>query len=274
VVVAGIRIYPVKSLGGVDVERAEVEPWGLRHDRRWALTDPDGLLLTAREQHTMLSVTAVPFADGSIELRRNRASLRVEPPVDGEPMPLSISRLDTVRHAGNDADAFLSEALRRPVRLGWLDDPRRRSVSAEHGGLPGDTVNLNDTAPLLVTTDASLRRLNDWIVEEAVEHGEEPPEALPMIRFRPNVIVAGCDQPFAEDDWSELRIGEVPFRFSEHCDRCVLTTIDPETLVGGKEPLRTLARHRRWAGKAWFGARFVPRATGVIGVGDAIGAAG
>ena len=54
------------------------------------------------------------------------------------------------------------------------------------------------------------------------------------------------------------------------CDRCVMTTIDPVTLAGGKEPIRTLARHRRWAGKTWFGIRLAPRSTGVISVGDQV----
>ena len=34
-VLASIRIFPVKSLRGVSVEQALVEPWGLRGDRRW-----------------------------------------------------------------------------------------------------------------------------------------------------------------------------------------------------------------------------------------------
>jgi len=54
------------------------------------------------------------------------------------------------------------------------------------------------------------------------------------------------------------------------CDRCVMTTIDPITLVGGKEPIRTLARHRRWDRKTWFGTRLVPLGTGTISVSDAI----
>ena len=67
-----------------------------------------------------------------------------------------------------------------------------------------------------------------------------------------------------------LGIGEAEFRFSESCDRCVMTTIDPKTLEGGKEPLRTLAKHRQWGHKTWFGIRLVPLSTGTIRVGDAV----
>jgi uncharacterized protein len=59
-VLASVHIYPVKSLGGVDVDEAYVEPWGLRDDRRWLVLNPDGTVLTAREQHRMLGVTARP----------------------------------------------------------------------------------------------------------------------------------------------------------------------------------------------------------------------
>src|SRR5262249_7788963 len=100
--------------------------------------------------------------------------------------------------------------------------------------------------------------------------GEPPPPALVMTRFRPSVVVEGPDAPFAEDDWKAVRIGSVEFRFAEHCDRCVLTTVDPQTRGAGKEPLRPLAKHRRWAGKTWFGIRIVPVTTGRIQVGDPV----
>jgi len=67
-----------------------------------------------------------------------------------------------------------------------------------------------------------------------------------------------------------VRIGEVPFRAVKLCDRCVLTTIDPDTLAKGKEPIRTLSRHRRWDGKVWFAVNLIPDGTGTIRVGDPV----
>ena len=92
-------------------------------------------------------------------------------------------------------------------------------------------------------------------------------------RFRPNVVVAG-GEPFAEDAWSSVRIGDVPFRATMVCDRCVMTTIDRDDLRTGKEPIRTLARHRRWDGATWFGIRLTPvlplAAGATIRVGDPV----
>jgi hypothetical protein len=50
VVVSAIGVYPVKSLAGRWVETATVEWWGLRGDRRWLALNPDGSVLTARDE--------------------------------------------------------------------------------------------------------------------------------------------------------------------------------------------------------------------------------
>ena len=38
----------------------------------------------------------------------------------------------------------------------------------------------------------------------------------------------------------------------------------------GKEPIRTLSRHRRWDGKTWFAVNLVPETTGTVNVGDEV----
>ena len=97
-----------------------------------------------------------------------------------------------------------------------------------------------------------------------------------MLRFRPNVVVDGePGEPFAEDAWPFVRLGDVRFRVNGVCDRCVMTTIDPVSLARGKEPIRTLAKHRKWDGKTWFGVWLIPDlaaspADAVVAVGDAV----
>src|SRR5690242_4233163 len=140
-----INIFPVKSLAGIPTREADVEPWGLRHDRRWLVLDLDGTVLTARAERRMLGVTATPAEDGAIVLTaRDGSTLRVGTPATGEVVPTSLSRLESVRGAGSEADDWLSDRLGRPVRLCWLDDPNRRTVSQAHGGRPGEPLNLAD----------------------------------------------------------------------------------------------------------------------------------
>jgi len=261
--VESIHIYPVKATGPVDLASAQVELAGLRDDRRWAVVDPQGARLNATTHDRLLTVTATPDASGALTLTApGQASLVVAVPHDGREVAVDVTRLATMLDAGNDGAGWFSQVLGEPVRLVWQDDPARRPISEAHGGLGAEPLSLADTGPLLLTTTSSLAQLEAWIAEE------QEPQEIVMRRFRSNVVVDGSDIPFAEDDWRGIQIGDVPYRFAEHCDRCVVTTIDPITLAHGKEPIRTLARHRKWSGKTWFGIRIVPLATGKLSVGD------
>ncbi|GAB3876500.1 MOSC domain-containing protein [Terrabacter terrigena] len=272
--VTALTTYPVKSLAGVDVDEAQVEEVGLRGDRRWAVVDPAGDKVTAREEHALLGLCAEPADDGGVRLTGpDGAELHVAAPRHAEPVAVSFSGQDRARPAGVEADAWLSARIGRPLHLVWQDDETHRPVRPEMGGRDGDRNSLSDAAPLHVTSESSLARLNDWLLETSTEHGEQPAAPLGHDRWRPNVVVGG-GEPFAEDAWRSVRIGDVPFRATMICDRCVMTTIDRADLRSAKEPIRTLARHRRWDGATWFGIRLTPvlplasRAT--IRVGDPV----
>jgi uncharacterized protein YcbX len=94
-----------------------------------------------------------------------------------------------------------------------------------------------------------------------------------MERFRPNIVISGCE-PFAEDGYARVRIGEISFRGPKRCDRCVITTVDPLTGERGREPLRTLAKYRLADQKVWFGMNLIHDQTGVLRVGDAVAPSG
>jgi hypothetical protein len=97
--------------------------------------------------------------------------------------------------------------------------------------------------------------------------------ALPMNRFRPNIVVAGCE-PYAEDLLRRFRIGSVVFRGAKPCLRCIVTAADQLTGERGKEPLRTLAGYRRdphAPTEVMFGYNLVNETkSGVLRVGDAV----
>jgi uncharacterized protein YcbX len=277
---SSLHLYPIKSTRGLERDAAVVEPWGLEHDRRWMVVDEAGQNITARTEQALFTITATPGRDGGLVLTApDRPALRVPAPLSGEPVPVGLSRLDRALSAGAAADAWVSAVLSRAARLVWLDDPRKREVGAHHGGTTTDVMNLADAGPLLLTSTASLGQLNDWIIADlegrSGQGGGEPnPEPLPMMRFRPNVVIdadhAGELRPFAEDSWATVRIGDIRFRTGELCDRCVMTTVDHLTLARGKEPIRTLARHHRWDGSTWFGSRLIPVTVGTIRVGDPV----
>lgn len=283
--VTQLRIYPVKSLGGGLVDESLVQPWGLAGDRRWALVDDAGDILTAREVHGLLALRAAIVDDETIRITApSGESILVDTPLGLGPVPVSLSRQVFAAPADEDVNQWLSRQVGRRVRLVWQEDPIVRSISGAQGGMPGDLLSFADAGPLLLTSEASLAQLNAWVAEDVdtpdvpeldpddlsdEAPGDHGPEPLDMLRFRPNVVIDG-DVPFAEDTWATVRIGEVELRTTMVCDRCVMTTIDPVTLAGGKEPIRTLARHRRWDRKTWFGTRLVALGGGSIRVGDEI----
>lgn len=263
---SGINRFPIKSCRGQSLQRATVEPWGLHGDRRWMVVDEAGSAITAREEHSLFLVRP-EIVEGGLSLTRDGAApLTVATPagaqlreVDVHGTPLLASLADDTAHA------WFSEAIGRPATLVYLDDPTRRPTNPLRT-LPSDRVSLADGYPLLLTTNASLAALNDLIAAGPSSHAGP----LPMIRFRPNVVVSGADA-WVEDDWRRVRIGAAEFRAVKGCDRCVMTTLDPDTGEGGHEPTATLARHRRWDGQTWFGINLVPDTHGVtIGLGDEV----
>jgi hypothetical protein len=260
--------YPVKSCRGQQLATAAVEPWGLAGDRRWMIVDPSGEVVTAREHPRLLLVT--PFlGDGAIRLTGPAMpDLTVPVPPGDDLIPVRVWDSKVLAApADGAADAWLSEVAGEPVRLVYLDDPTRRPTNPRYSR-DGDRVSFADGYPLLLTTESSLAELNEQIAAGPLA-AEGP---MPMRRFRPSVVVVGAEA-WAEDGWRLLQIGDVVFRAVKGCDRCVLTTIDPDTAAKGKEPIATLARSRRWDGKVWFGINLIPdspRNAGSISVGDPV----
>ena len=257
--IAGLAIYPVKGLRGVQLHHARVERCGLEHDRRWAIAGPDGKALTQRNLPAMARIDAVPGGDtlrleaaghGGVNATPGRACLAVD--VWGARVP--------VRAAAPDASAWLSRVLGTACTLAYMADPTARPVTPDLAR-PGDVVSLADGFPLLVTTAASLHDLNRRLGTP-----------VPMNRFRPNLVIDGADA-WAEDGWRQLAAGPVTLRLASPCSRCKVITLDQQTGANPArtEPLRTLGTfHRDDAGRITFGWNAVPEALGTIAVGEGI----
>jgi len=89
-----------------------------------------------------------------------------------------------------------------------------------------------------------------------------------MDRFRPNIVIQGC-KPGQEDTMKQIKIADVIFDLVKPCIRCVVTTIDPETLEAGKEPLKMLSK-QKVDGKVVFGQHVLALAEGHVKIGDEI----
>jgi len=263
--VSALWRYPMKSARGQRLAAATIERLGIAGDRRWMVVDETGRCVTAREVPRLLLIEPSLEDDGIRLAAAGHGEIRVpDPTARAEVQVHSSVRLDAGA-AGAAANAWLRQVLGVEVRLVHADAATRRPLNPAFTR-PEDSTAFADAFPALMITEASLERVNDWIAEGPLA-AEGP---LDMRRFRPNIVVAGGDA-FDEDRWRRLRIGAVTFRSPKGSDRCVITTTDPDTAARGKEPIASLARHRRWDGATWFGMNLVPDAVGAeIRVGDEV----
>src|SRR5581483_373112 len=146
---------------------ATVEPWGLAGDRRWMIVDGDGRFVTGRE-HPRLVLIRPAIGAGFLRLAfpgLPELTVPVPGPGAGGLMPVTVwaSRLDATV-ASQEAGRWLSKVIGKEVRLVYLDDPTRRPSSPDYSR-PGDVVSFADGFPLLLTSEASLARLNEWIAQ-------------------------------------------------------------------------------------------------------------
>jgi uncharacterized protein YcbX len=235
--VSGLYIYPVKSCRGLTLNSADTDAHGLVGDRRFLVVTPDGQFLTQRQLPRMALVETGLTATTLTLASPNHGEIHVPLATNTGPRRVTVWR-DTVEadDCGDEPAGWLARLLGQPVRLVHMGAKFHRPVRPSKAQ-PGDVVSFADGYPFLILSEASVGNLNDRIQDA----GAEP---VPMNRFRPNIVVTGCEA-FAEDSWTRFRIGEVDFRNAGPCARCVVTTTDQLTGARGKEPLKTLATFRR-----------------------------
>lgn len=260
--VSALYLHPVKSLRGIRVERAELDARGLRGDRRWMVVDPEGGFLTQRE-HPRLALVHTALTDGHIQLTApGMAPLTLPRVWDGPRQPVTVWRSTVPAAAHPAGGGWLSDFLGRRCRLVHMPPDVHRAMNPDHAR-PEERVSFADGYPLLITSQASLDALN----QRLVQRGAAP---VTMERFRPNVVVTGC-APFAEDALQRVAIGGVSFRGPKLCERCVVTTIDPETgQRSGGEPLKSLAALHTVGGRICFGMNLIHDGPGALRVGDPV----
>jgi uncharacterized protein YcbX len=236
-----INIYPVKSLAGIALDSVQLDRFGPRGDRRWALVDDKGVAITQRDDAQLALIKTQLLCDALI-LRLGGDCIEIPiPGKDAQKCQLrvwadEVSAVD----AGQEAAAWLSKNLGRKCRLAYIPDDSIRLVDDKYASA-GETVGFADAFPILLISQASLDDLNSRLET-----------AVPMNRFRPNLVVSGCE-PFAEDSWSRIRVGEVEFDLVKPCDRCVMPSIDQSTANRDTNINRVLASYRRRDGKIYFG---------------------
>lgn len=257
--VSDLIIFPVKSCGPIHVNSFELGRFGPQGDRRWMLVEADSGQFISQRQCPRMTLIQVSQTDTGIEIAApGCAPLMVSEPVSGPHKDVtvwgdSVASLD----AGEAAAKWFGDFLERPCRLVYMPDDSSRAVDRDFASA-GQQVGFADGFPLLLISEASLEALNERL-DQAVE----------MLRFRPNIVVSGCDA-FAEDQWKSIRIGDCVFKVAKPCARCVIPSIDPRS--GDKTPgfSRALASFRRRDGEVFFGQNLLYEDFSTISVGDCL----
>jgi hypothetical protein len=271
ITVTALNVYPVKGLKGIALQEARCTDRGIEHDRRFMVVDPEGQFLSQREHPKMATVWTEIDGDALSLSAPDMQELRVPLRPEGKSkarVQVWSSTCDAVT-VGQDADEWFSEYLGFACALVYMPAASKRFSNPQFGG-KGNRVGFADGYAYLVTNEASLADLN------AKLHAKDHP-ALPMNRFRPNIVVKGA-AAFAEDDWGELHLGSrlrgndgVVLRVTKPCGRCQVTTTDQASgEVRGPEPLATLATYRDSPFGVRFGMNLVTVREGTIRVGDTV----
>lgn len=252
-----LNIYPVKSLGAIALNEAELTPEGLAWDRRWMVVDDVGRFVTQRQLPAMAAIRVSLEADALMLRHPDAEALRV--PLKGEGQQRlwvhvwddRCAALDEGGEAREWLGAVLGDVKGSGLRLVRFAPDHRRRVEP-HFLASGEQAHTGfaDGYPFLVVGEASLDALNHRLAAKELE-------SVPMSRFRPSIVVDHA-APFAEDGWHELAAADGGWRLGlrKPCQRCKITTVDQrsgEIVVPG-EPLRTLVEmNTRLAPGGYFG---------------------
>jgi uncharacterized protein YcbX len=261
-IVSEVNIYPIKSCAGTRLDVGVIGARGFVNDRCWLLVDEDWRFLTQREIARMALIK--PDVDERCMRLSAPGMSGFELPVDqdGRRVAVTIWKDSGVGAVdqGDEVAQWFSDYVGRAVRLVRFADDYVRQVSQQYAPRESDQVGFADGYPFLIISEDSLADLNARL--EAQQQ-----EALPMNRFRPNIVVRDAGEPYAEDTWRTIRVGDVLFDLVKPCARCAITTTNQATAERGKEPLRTLATYRKDRGGPLFGQNAIHHSTGVVKTG-------
>jgi len=257
--ISQLFIYPIKSLGGIELTTAEVTDRGFKYDRRWMLVDANNRFLSQRE-YAEMALLKVNITDSGLIVKHAHSDGSVMVPF--EPQTNQAGEFviwdDTVtgQYVSYAIDQWFSKVLKINCRLVYMPDDSHREVNPKYAA--DKITSLSDAYPFMMVGQSSLDDLNSRLVDK-----------LPINRFRPNMVFTG-GEPFDEDTMGHIKINSIDFYGVKLCARCPIPTIDQDTIAKSKEPTKTLLTYRRRNNDVYFGQNFVHNGDGAINVGDSI----
>ncbi|QCP53272.1 MOSC domain-containing protein [Trinickia violacea] len=246
--ISQLIVYPIKSCAGIAFDTVRLLPYGLEYDRNWMLVDAAGRFITQRTFPRLALVKVEIGASELIVSAPGMDALRTPLSADdlqGAPVVKATVWRDTVAafDTGPDTARWFSAFLGTPVRLVRFDPSALRLAIRTWTGDIDVPTRFADGYPLLVISQASLDDLNERLTRKGAT-------AIPMNRFRPNIVVTGLEA-YEEDYVETLRCeggDAIELRVVKPCARCPMPTIDQATGAPDpqwpNEPTDTMSAYR------------------------------
>ncbi len=259
--ISRLFIYPIKSLGGISLQKSDVEMRGLKHDRRWMLVDENGVFLTQRNL-PKLAAFSLSINNQFLEVFNKVTQSKINIPFlpkSGIKMLVKVWDDELIAEIVDiEISDWFSLQLGQKVNLVYQSEDSIRKVDKNYAVNGEEHTSFSDGYPILVISEASLDELNS-----------KCPEQIPMERFRPNVVIRNCEA-FSEDTLGEINISDAKLYGVKPCARCIMTTINQDTFEKSKEPILTLSKFRKFEHRILFGQNVVVHKIGTIAVGDKV----
>ncbi|CAE5957663.1 unnamed protein product [Arabidopsis arenosa] len=260
-----ITIYPIKSCAGFSVIRWPLCRTGLLHDREWMVQGLTGEILTQKKVPEMSLIrTSIDLEEGLLSVESSRCKDKLHIRIKSDSYNPRSDEFDShanilENHNGETRiNRWFSNAIGRQCKLlryssSTSKDCLNRNKSP---GLCRDlesNINFANEAQFLLISEESVADLNRRL-EAKDEDDKQAHEKLNPYRFRPNLVISG-GEPYAEDKWRTVKIGDNNFTSLGGCNRCQMINISNESgqVKKSNEPLTTLASYRRVKGKILFG---------------------
>jgi len=257
--ISELAIFPVKSMRQVQLQKSVLQFGGLKNDRRWMVVDDKDVMITQRNVARLCLIQPEllnPDVDCSLKLGAAEMPEIIISVPDGS-TTRRVKVWDDICNAydaGDEVANWLGQFLNIECRLVYFPEDEIRIVDQTYAQ-PNDHTAFSDGFPVLLLSQASLDDLNSRMDKD-----------VPMARFRPNIVVSGCDA-FAEDGWKKLKVGDIVLRIVKPCSRCIVPSIDIATAERSKEPIKTLTTYRKRNNNIFFGQNVVADGVGEIKVG-------
>ena len=197
--VSSLHSYPVKSGRVINLTASPIDALGLHYDRHWVIVE-NGRFISQRSHPQLARLIAIASED-KLSLSFDGTHYDLDLKASTRMAPISVWKDEFQASIYFDpVNNWLSECLGGAFQSASQSGGTRRRRETEERAASLD-VSFADGYPILIATTASLEALNDYVKEQ----GEM---ALTMSRFRPNIVIDGA-QPWAEDSWKQIKIGDV-----------------------------------------------------------------